>query len=62
MTFQDPATQLTPDQIAEVIDRHGMGWVDQFNQHLQLTVRALHTLHSAFDSKFPRHGHVSGGL
>lgn len=29
-------------------------WIDQFNQHLLLTVQALQRLHAAFDSKFTR--------
>lgn len=33
-------------------DFESLQWIDQFNQHLLLTVQALHQLHSAFDTKF----------
>ena len=55
-----PAFDQSPEQLTELIDRHGMSWVDQYNQHLLLTVQALQTFHAALDRKFPRHGHASG--
>jgi hypothetical protein len=44
--------QLSPQQIADVVDKTGMQWVDQYNQHLALTVRAFQRLRSAFEERF----------
>ena len=41
---QQPQQQPHPDE----------AWVDQFTQHLLLTVQALQKLHEAFDQKFTR--------
>lgn len=46
--------QLSHEDLAQQIDRYGMPWVDQFNQHILLTVQAIQRLHTAFDGKFSR--------
>lgn len=43
---------LMSDQIAEMVEKSAQQWVDQYNQHLLLTVQALQRLHLAFDRKF----------
>lgn len=50
---QQPAQQpaVSSDQVAQLVDRQ-MQWVDQYNQHLLLTVQALRHLQLAFDGKF----------
>jgi hypothetical protein len=45
---------LTREQVNEQIERVNMAWIDQFNQHLLLTVQALQAMHKAFDGKFTR--------
>jgi hypothetical protein len=50
-----PQTQpILPQQIADLVDRYGLQWVDQYNQMLILTVQAIQALHLAFDGKFSR--------
>jgi hypothetical protein len=44
--------QLSPQEISEIVDKTGMQWVDQYNQHLVLTVRALQQMRVAFERKF----------
>lgn len=48
-----PQQQASPEQVTEQIDRQNQ-WIDQYNQHLLLTVQALQNLHLAFDGKFSR--------
>jgi hypothetical protein len=52
--LQGGGAQMTPQDISDQMDRYGAPWVDQFNQHILLTVQALQRLHSAFDGKFSR--------
>ena len=47
----DQSTSLSPDVIAQHVDR-SMTWIDQYNQHMQLTVQALRRLQMAFEAKF----------
>lgn len=44
----------TSEGIVQLVEQHNMAWVDQYNQHLMLTVQALQRLHKAFDEKFTR--------
>ncbi len=51
MNGQQP---LTREEVSQQVEQVNMSWVDQFNQHLLLTVQALQKLHQAFDRKFSR--------
>jgi hypothetical protein len=50
---QQPQQQMTAERATELVDRQ-MQWIDQYNQHLLLTVQALQRLHAAFDGKLSR--------
>lgn len=49
---QEQARPHSPQEIADLVDRSSLQWVDQFNQNLTLTVQALQRLHTAFNGKF----------
>ena len=51
---QQQSQPLSLDQIREMVDQVSTQWVDQYNQHLLLTVQAVQRLHHAFDSRFTR--------
>lgn len=51
---QQDARQHSAQEIADLVDRNALQWIDQFNTNLTLTVQAVQRLHLAFDGKFTR--------